>query len=120
MSAFDAVMLAILAVALFAIIGIDVWRQIKSGKTTLEAAEEVALSVISHVALALVTDAERTYGAGTGELKMSSCMERLIELLPETVVEIVPKSFLQENLEKVLEIAKVKWEKNPRLVSNDK
>ena len=119
MSTFDILMLAILAVALFTVIGFDAWRQIKSGKTTLEAAQEIALSVISRVALALVTEAERTYGAGTGELKMSACMEKLIALLPASVVEVVPKAFLQENLEKALEIAKTKWAKNQRLLKKE-
>lgn len=116
MSICDTVMLAILAIALLSIIAVDVLRQIKSGK---EAAQEIALSVISRVALALVTDAERAYGSGTGELKMSSCMERLLELLPASVVETVPKAFLQEHLEKALEIAKSKWLRNPRLLNKE-
>ena len=91
----------------------------KNGKLTLEAAEEIALSVISRVALALVTDAERTYGAGTGELKMSACIAKLIEMLPESVVEVVPEEFLKKNLEKALVTAKEKWGKNPRLVNKD-
>ena len=98
-------------------LGLYLHRQISSGKTSLETAQQIALSVISRVSLALLTDAERTYGGGTGELKMSACMEKLIELLPASVVELVPKAFLQENLEKALEIAKTKWTKNPRLLN---
>ena len=117
MSTFDIIMLSILAVAVIAIIALDVWAQKrKDGRLTPESAKEIALSVISRVALALVTDAERTYGAGTGELKMSACIAKLIELLPEAVVELVPKDELQKALEKALAIAKEKWLKNPRLL----
>lgn len=119
MSIFDTVLLVILSMTFVASLVCDVWRQIKSGKITPEAAQEIALSVISRVALALVTDAERAYGSGTGELKMSSCMERLLELLPASVVETVPKAFLQEHLEKALEIAKSKWLRNPRLLNKE-
>ena len=119
MSIFDTFMVAMLAAALVAGLAADVWLLFKSGKITPEAAQEIALSVISRVALALVTDAERAYGSGTGELKMSSCMERLLELLPASVVETVPKAFLQEHLEKALEIAKSKWLRNPRLLNKE-
>ena len=117
MHTFDIVMLSILAASVVAIIALDVYLQKrKDGRLTLESAQEIALSVISRVALALVTDAERQYGAGTGELKMSACIAKLIELLPEAVVEIVPKAFLQEKLEEALEKAKTKWALNPNLL----
>lgn len=120
MDTFDIILLSILAIAVVAIFAIDLWRQRKKGGLTLETAEEIAASVISRVALALVTDAERTYGEGTGELKMSACIAKLIEMLPASVVEIVPKSFLQESLEKALAIAKLKWAKNARLLDKEK
>lgn len=116
MDTFDVILLSILVVAVVAIFAIDLLRQKKEKGLTLETAEEIAASVISRVALALVTDAERTYGEGTGELKMSACIAKLIELLPASVVEIVPKSFLQESLEKALAIAKTKWESNKRML----
>ena len=120
MSTFDAVMLVILATAIVAIVAIDVWQQKKKGTLTLEAAEEIAKSIIARVALALLTDAERTYGDGTGELKMSACLEKLIALLPATVVEVLPKSFLKDQLEIALDIAKTKWMNNPRLINSNK
>lgn len=116
MDTFDVILLSILVIAVVAIFAIDLWRQRKKGGLTLETAEEIAASVISRVALALVTDAERTYGEGTGELKMSACIAKLIEMLPASVVEIVPKSFLQESLEKALAIAKTKWASNKRML----
>ncbi|HBL41417.1 MAG TPA: hypothetical protein DDY98_07605 [Ruminococcaceae bacterium] len=82
----------------------------------VESAQEVAESIIARVALFLLTDAERTYGAGTGELKMSACLTELLKLLPEWVSEIVPKAWLAEKLETALEIAKAKWNSNPNLL----
>ena len=79
-------------------------------------AQKIALSIIQHVGFALVTDAERQYGAGTGELKMSACVTKLIELLPEKIVRVLPEDFLKEQLEAILSAAKEKWNKNPRLL----
>lgn len=119
MHTFDIVMLIILAVAVIAIVAFDVLAQKKkSGEMTLETATDIAMSVISRVAFSLITDAERQYGSGTGELKMSACVAKLIDLLPEAVVELVPEKTISEQLEKALEIAKNKWEKNPRLLNS--
>ena len=116
MSILDIIIFAAMIVLFVANTAVSILRKKGNEKMTLEDAQEIALSVISRVALALVTDAERAYGSGTGELKMSSCMERLLELLPASVVETVPKSFLQENLEKALDIAKTKWASNKRML----
>ena len=85
-------------------------------KPTLTAAEEFAANTIMAVGLKLVTDAERQYGAGTGQLKMASAVAELIKLLPDWVVERVPKSWLMERLESVLTAAKVKWNANPKML----
>lgn len=84
--------------------------------SSAKTAKKIALSIIQHVGFALVTDAERQYGAGTGELKMSACITKLIELLPEKIVRVLPEDFLKQQLEAILTTAKEKWNKNPRLL----
>ena len=84
--------------------------------SSAKTAQKIALSIIQHVGFALVTDAERQYGAGTGELKMSACITKLIELLPEKIVRVLPEDFLKKQLEAILTTAKEKWNKNPRLL----
>ena len=116
MTKFEVFLYIFSAVAITALITLEILAQRKKDGLTPESAKEIALSVISRVALASVTDAERQYGAGTGELKMSACLAKLIELLPEAVVELVPKDELQKALEKALVLAKEKWLKNPRLL----
>lgn len=123
MSTFDAIMLIILAIATISIITVDVMLQKKkiegNVSLNLDTAKDIASSVIQHVALALLTEAERTFGSGTGELKMSYCIAKLIELLPEAVVQIVPKKELKDLLEAALSVAKEKWLKNPRLLDKE-
>ena len=120
MHTFDIIMLSILAAAVVAIIAIDVWAQKKNtGGMTPETANDIAMSVIARVALALVTEAERQYGAGTGELKMSACLAKLIAMLPASVVELVPKDDMQRSLEKALTVAKEKWASNPKLIGKE-
>lgn len=88
----------------------------KKDASSAKTAQRIALSIIQHVGFALVTDAERQYGAGTGELKMSACITKLIELLPEKIVRVLPEDFLKKQLEAILTTAKEKWNKNPRLL----
>lgn len=85
-------------------------------KATLKAAQTYAANIIMAVGIKLVTDAERQYGAGTGQLKMASAVAELIKLLPEWVAEAVSKVWLQERLEGALKDAKEKWQNNPNLL----
>ena len=118
MNQFDAALLIIFGVITVSIVLFDVIYSIRKNgvKPTLAAAEEFAANIIMAVGLKLVTDAERQYGAGTGQLKMASAVAELIKLLPDWVVERVPKSWLMERLESVLTAAKVKWNANPLLL----
>ena len=118
MNQFDAALLIIFGVITVSIVLFDIIYSIKRNgvKPTLAAAEEFAANIIMAVGLKLVTDAERQYGAGTGQLKMASAVAELIKLLPDWVVERVPKSWLMERLESVLTAAKVKWNANPNLL----
>ncbi len=85
-------------------------------KATLEAACKYAANIITAVGLKLVTDAERTYGDGTGQLKMASAVAELLKILPDWVVKVVPKEWIQSKLEEVLSAAKEKWKSNPNLL----
>ena len=118
MNRYDAVLLIIFGVITVSIVLFNFIYSIRKNgtKATLAAAEEFAANIIMAVGLKLVTDAERQYGAGTGQLKMASAVAELIKLLPDWVVERVPKSWLMERLESVLVAAKAKWTVNPLLL----
>lgn len=117
MSKFEVFLIVFYVFSVSFIIFADLVKQKRSGKLTLESAMETAASVISRVALALLTDAETRFGSGTGELKMSYAVERIIALLPPSVVEIVPKSFIQDKLEDALTIVKTKWLEKPQYLN---
>lgn len=116
MSTFDACLLILLGLAFLVIIAFNSYQQ-KKLFTSPEKAKKIALSIINKVALALLTEAERTYGEKTGELKMSFCIKKLMELIPTYIIEVLPDDFLKEKLEELLIYAKKKWESNPKLLN---
>ena len=93
----------------------------KHGKETdaLDAAQEYALKIISQVGLLLFTDAEKTFGGGTGALKLSSVMDKLIAKLPVWVTELIDMDWLTEQVELALKRAKDKWTSNPALLNEE-
>lgn len=74
-------------------------------------------TVIFKILYALVTEAEKNYGTGTGELKLASVLASLYEKLPPTVATIVPAKTLEKWVEEVLEQAKDKWKKNANVAT---
>ncbi|MBR6619405.1 MAG: hypothetical protein IKK85_03585 [Clostridia bacterium] len=93
----------------------------KQGKETdaLDAAQDYALKIISQVGLLLFTDAEKTFGGGTGALKLSAVMDKLIAKLPPRVVELIDREWLTEQVELALKRAKDKWQSNPALLNEE-
>ena len=93
----------------------------KQGKETdaLDAAQDYALKIISQVGLLLFTDAEKTFGGGTGALKLSAVMDKLIAKLPVWVTELIDMEWLTEQVELALKRAKDKWISNPALLNED-
>lgn len=118
---FCIIAIAMMAVLVFASAIIERKREANGEDTSdIEAAQEIALSVLSRVGLKLFTDAEIHYGGGTGQLKMSSVVANLLPLLPEWVRSRINTVWLSEQLEKYLELAKEKWLANPALVREPK
>ena len=93
----------------------------KQGKETdaLDAAQDYALKIISQVGLLLFTDAEKTFGGGTGALKLSWVLDKLIAKLPVWVTELIDTEWLTEQVELALERAQDKWQSNPALLNEE-
>lgn len=73
-------------------------------------------AVIFKMLYALVTEAEKQYGSGTGELKLSSVIAQIYEKAP-AAVKVIPVSTLQSWVEDALETAKEKWAKNSNVAT---
>ena len=73
-------------------------------------------AVIFKMLSALVTEAEKQYGSGTGELKLSSVIAQIYEKAP-AAVKVIPVSTLQSWVEEALEMAKEKWAKNSNVAT---
>lgn len=73
-------------------------------------------AVIFKMLYALVTEAEKQYGSGTGELKLSSVIAQIYEKAP-AAVKVIPVSTLQSWVEEALEMAKEKWAKNTNVAT---
>lgn len=79
-------------------------------------AKEICEKLLTQVALALFTEAERKFGDGTGKLKMSYVLERFLALLPAEVQELLDTDWLLDRLETLLLEAKEEWQKNRKLL----
>lgn len=83
-------------------------------------AKDLCEKLLTQVALALFTEAERKFGDGTGKLKMSYVLERFLALLPDWVQELIDPVWLADKLEMLLLEAKEEWQKNYKLLSDKK
>ena len=82
--------------------------------------KDLCEKLLTQVALALFTEAERKFGNGTGKLKMSYVLERFLAMLPDWVQELIDPVWLAEKLEMLLLEAKEEWQKNYKLLSDKK
>lgn len=69
-------------------------------------------SVVFKMLYAMVTEAEKEYGDGTGALKLASVIEKIYLKLPMMVRLFVTADTLQKWVETVLQEAKKTWEQN--------
>ena len=67
--------------------------------------------IIYRMLYALVTEAEKNFGSGTGALKFSYVLEKLYAALPAFFKIVIPFTTLQKWIEDVLKEAKEAWEK---------
>jgi hypothetical protein len=76
--------------------------------------------LLRHVVFALVTEAERQFGAGTGRLKFAEVVKALTPYIPAIIRAFVSNTKLEALVESVLEQAKDLWDANPRLIEGAK
>ena len=116
------ILLAALLVALVALwLGFYFFGKREKDEAKREAitkAKDLCEKLLTQVALALFTEAERKFGDGTGKLKMSYVLERFLALLPDWVQELIDPVWLADKLEMLLLEAKEEWQKNYKLLSN--
>ncbi len=72
-------------------------------------------SMIMHMLYALVTEAERKYGGGTGALKLAAVIDKVYPKLPPVIRTFITDDMLIRWIEEALTAAKKEWEKNIRV-----
>ena len=73
-------------------------------------------SVVMRMLYALVTDAEQTFGSGTGSLKLAAVIDLIYPKLPAIIKTFITDETLVRWVEEALTKAKEAWEKNPALL----
>lgn len=72
-------------------------------------------SVVMKMLYALVTEAEKNMGGGTGSLKLASVIEAIYPKLPAVIKMFITDSMLEKWVEEALAVAKSAWEKNTNI-----
>lgn len=119
------ILLAVLAAAFIAcLFALNHWydrfAKDEAKREAISKAKDLCEKLLTQVALALFTEAERKFGDGTGKLKMSYVLERFLALLPDWVQELIDPVWLADKLEMLLLEAKEEWQKNYKLLSDKK
>ncbi|MCF8018280.1 MAG: hypothetical protein K9L62_02655 [Vallitaleaceae bacterium] len=73
------------------------------------------VKILNNILYGLVTQAEREFGAGTGELKYAAVSDWIYERLPAILKFLFTSKDIDKMIETALEAAKKKWEKNENL-----
>ena len=74
-------------------------------------------SIIFKMLYAMVTEAEKKYGDGTGELKLASVISAVYDKLPAVIKTVLPVKTLERWVEEVLVSAKEKWKANANIAT---
>lgn len=74
-------------------------------------------ALLDKIIFAAVTWAERTYGGGTGALKLAAVVERVYPLIPAIIRVFITADALTKWIDKVLKDAKARWDANPALLA---
>lgn len=72
-------------------------------------------SVVMKMLYALVTEAEKNMGDGTGSLKLASVIEAIYPKLPTVIKIFITDAMLKKWVEEALLIAKEAWGKNSNI-----
>lgn len=74
-------------------------------------------SVIMKMLYALVTEAEKELGGGTGSLKLASVIAKIYPHIPAVVKMFITEETLTQWIEEALLKAKEEWARNPALLT---
>lgn len=72
-------------------------------------------SVIMSMLVALVTEAEKQYGGGTGPLKLASVIDIIYPKLPAVIKTFITDKMLKKWVDDALAIAEKKWAENAEI-----
>lgn len=73
--------------------------------------------IIYKMLYALVTDAEKQFGSGTGTLKFSYVLEKIYAMLPAIIRVFITYDTLESWIETALEEAKKHWAKEAEITN---
>lgn len=71
--------------------------------------------IVYKILYALVTEAEKSYGGGTGSLKQATVISQVYDKLPAVFKNIVSVTTLEKWVDDAVEKAKEKWFENAKL-----
>jgi hypothetical protein len=71
--------------------------------------------ILDKIVLALVTEAEKQYGGGTGAVKLAAVIDWVYPKIPAVIRLFISAQQITRLIERVLAEAKVRWEKNPNI-----
>ena len=72
-------------------------------------------AILDKIVFALVTEAEKQFGDGTGAAKLAAVIEWVYPKIPAIIRLFITADKLEKIIERVLAEAKKKWENNPQL-----
>lgn len=75
-------------------------------------------SVVMSMLYALVSDAEKTLGGGTGPLKLAWVIDLVYPKLPAVIKMFITDAMLKQWIEDALKAAKTEWEKNASIAQH--
>lgn len=113
--------LVLLVLIASSIAGIKQWIKVKGPIfNKMTSAEKIAyvtrlITNLVPIAMTLVTDAEITYGGGTGILKRSEVIKQLYNMIPDEYKMYVTEENLDAVINKVLPEAQKLWEENSQI-----
>ncbi len=70
-------------------------------------------AILNKIILALVTEAEKEFGGGTGKMKLAAVVGWVYDKIPSLIRRFISLEKLESLIDKVLKDAKAMWETNP-------
>lgn len=113
---FTIILLALVIIDI--IIGAVKKKKTASGENTeaVEKAQSFVVELINKIGIAVFTEAENTFGSGTGVLKMSWALSKILSVIPDSVKQLVDMDWMKDLAETGLAAAKEAWAQNKKLL----